>query len=356
MKKLIRKILYSNKITEYICKERIRVHEWFIYAFPYYKQKILNPNSVFLILTPEHDNIGDHAIALSEINLLDKLNIKFIEITGKKLSVLQQEGFLSIMNGSTILFNGGGNLGTLWFNVEKITRDVIEQNPKSKIIILPNTIFYEDSKWGKEELEKSVKIYNKHPNLTLYAREETSFNMMNKLYRNVKLVPDIVLSLDYKNNDCNRKGCLICLRNDREKTLEKDTENKIYSFANNQFQRNIKKTDMCVDYDVLPCDRKKEVMNKLNQFSQSELVITDRLHAMIFCAISGTPCIVVNSKSPKVKGCYEWIKNLEYIKFADDIGDIETLYKSIPRNYFEYNIDMLMNKYNELINDLKTLG
>ena len=44
-----------------------------------------NPNTVFLLLTPEHGNIGDHAIAFSETSFISHLGLKYIEITGRKL-------------------------------------------------------------------------------------------------------------------------------------------------------------------------------------------------------------------------------------------------------------------------------
>lgn len=355
MKNKIRSILYKNKVTYLICKKRIRIHEWFIYVFPYFIKKIRNPSSVFLILTPEHNNMGDHAIAMAEIDILNKLGIKYIEITGTKLFELQQQNFLSFMNGSTIMFNGGGNLGTLWISIEKITRQIIVENPKSKIIIFPNTIYYEDSEFGRKELQKSIDIYNRHSNLTIYAREIKSYEMMKKIYNNVKLVPDIVLTLDYTHYNFNRNGCLLCLRNDCEKTLRSDDEKQIYRTIFKLFGENIKKTDTCVDYMVSIKDRNSEVEKKLQEFSHAKLVITDRLHAMIFSAITGTPCIVVNSKSPKVKGCYEWIKNLSYIKFANNIDEIENLYKQIPNDYNVYNPSELIYKYKDLISDLEEI-
>ena len=77
-----------------------------------------NPTSVFLILTPEHNNLGDHAIALAEIELLNSIGFKYIEITGKQLFKMKKFKYLSIMNGRPILINGGGNLGSIWFDME----------------------------------------------------------------------------------------------------------------------------------------------------------------------------------------------------------------------------------------------
>ena len=42
---------------------------------------------------------------------------------------------------------------------------------------------------------------------------------------------------------------------------------------------------------------------------------------MIFATLTGTPCIAFDSISGKVKGVYEWIKDLEYVKFANNIEE-----------------------------------
>ena len=38
---------------------------------------------------------------------------------------------------------------------------------------------------------------------------------------------------------------------------------------------------------------------------------------MIFAALTGTPCIVFSNYNHKVKGTYEWISYLPYVKYAE---------------------------------------
>ena len=63
--------------------------------------------------------------------------------------------------------------------------------------------------------------------------------------------------------------------------------------------------------------RNKHLNNKLDVFLKAELVITDRLHAMIFSTITHTPCIAYDNLSRKVSGVYEWIKALPYVKIIN---------------------------------------
>ncbi len=311
-----------------------------------------NPEGVILVLTPIHSNLGDHAIAKAEINILDQLKIPHLEIPGRDLNELQKYDLLGIMNDHPILINGGGNLGTLWFGVERLMRDIVISNPKSSIMILPNTIHYEDNNWGKEEFNNSQEIYNNHSLLYMYAREAISYRVMKSAYCNVRLAPDVVLSLNETPDTSERRGCLLCMRNDCEKTITHENEVTLRSQVESLFGKNYCYSDTHADGDVSVENRNIELDKKFTEFKTSELVITDRLHGMIFAAITGTPCIVINSKSPKVKGCYEWIKNMGYIFFADDISQISKIYLSIPKCEHKYNNDHLKPYFDELKRDI----
>lgn len=321
-------------------------------ALPVIIRRIRNPKAAFLVLTPEHGNLGDHAIAHAEALLLSEKGIPYIELTGSDLMRLQEHRFLGVMNGRLIVVNGGGNLGTLWFEVEQLTRAIIAANRKSSIMILPNTIYYEDSDWGKEEQAKSVQLYGAHPSLQLYAREKISYEKMKELYPNVKLMPDMVLSLNESRSDTVRHGCLLCLRGDSERTRSDEEEKAVYRQAQAIFGDAVRYTDMCVEYKVPIQAREAELAKKFDEFRSASLVITDRLHGMLFCAVTGTPCIVINSKSPKVKGCYQWIADLNYIRFAEDVSAIEKLWEEIPRTSFSYDPSPLRHYFEELAEDI----
>ena len=314
-----------------------------------------NPNTVFLVMTPDHGNLGDHALAYSEIRLLEQAGIDYIEITARELSQMRWTGLLPALDGFPILVNGGGNLGTLWFGVEDVFRKLIEKAPRSKILLLPNTIFYEDSDWGRIEFEQSKRIYCAHKHLRLYAREQHSFDLMRSAYHDVHLMPDMVMSLSKCSDSKERSGCLICLRSDCEKTRTDEQETILRRQAAELFGDAVADTDMDAGYRISAEQREAELQAKFDQFSSAELVITDRLHGMIFCAVTGTPCIVINSKSPKVRGCYEWIKHLEYIRFADSVSDIAALYSEIPRKKHIYQNAHMQHYYDELIEVIKAL-
>lgn len=342
----IKKFLY--KLTSY--KNLLKKY------LPVFNEHKKNKDMVFVVYTPAHENLGDHAIALAEMALLDEMGIRYTEITTPEIHKLKEFRLLKLFNNTKVFINGGGNLGTLWFDVETMFRDIILAAPKADILIFPSTIYYEETDFGRKEFEKSKIIYNSHKSLTLYARENISYEIMKQAYNNVKLVPDMVFSLNKCEKNITRDGAIICLRNDLERTLTEEDEAFIYEQTYQLFGGKIIKTDMCVGHDIPAEKRNCELNEKFEQFRNAKLVITDRLHCMIFCVITGTPCVVINSKSPKVKGCYDWVKDFEYIKFADNLSDITDLYNSIPEKDFIYDNSKFVPLYETLKEDIRKLA
>lgn len=325
------------------------------YLGRYQQMRRNNPRTVFLLMTPQHENLGDHAIALAETEFLKQHNIDYIEITGETLDHLRNNRILSLMNGCPILMQGGGYLGTLWPESEVVFREILKANPKSKIFLFPNTIYYEDTPQGRASFEESKTLYGNHKELYLYAREKISYETMCKAYRNVKLIPDMVFSLDESDRQGQRSGCILSLRQDHERTRSAQQEKEIFRQAESLFGDQVKQSDMVADRCIRVEERVSAVHEKLGEFASAQLVITDRLHGMVFCAITGTPCIVLNSKSPKVRGCYEWIRNLDYIRFVQDASEIGEAYHSIPQKQHRYDNSHLMHLYQELAEDMEIL-
>lgn len=314
------------------------------------KQRKSDKKRIFLIFTPEHNNLGDHAIAKAELEFLKDYDV--FEITSYSVSLLLEfpKIFKKLLSDDLIIFNGGGYLGTLWFNIELNLRKILNLcKGNNNIIIFPQTVFYENDEFGKKEFEKSKQIYNKYDNLVITSREKVSYEVMKNAYKNVYLIPDMALSLNECKNNCTRSGVQLTLRDDHEKTMSKEYRDNLISYLTDKFGENIRFADMGADDDVPPENRNQELDKHFDKFRSSELVVTDRLHGMIFAAITGTPCIVLNSKSPKVKGVYDWLfKDCEYITFTDDFEEMSAFIENIKGKNFVYDNSVVIPYYDEL--------
>lgn len=306
-------------------------------------------------MTPQHKNFGDHAIAFSELEFFKAHNLSVIEFTDYELNVMLKHSYLlkKIVKDSPVFFTGGGFLGTIWMNYENMTRELVKMFSKNRKLFLPQTIYYDNSQYGREELTKSKKTYDTVSNIDFIAREKISYEFIKNNYKiDTYIIPDMVFFLKPAKLECQRKGATILIRDDIEKKFQDYTDEIIIDYLKSKFET-VNVSDMISKSIILPKNRENALNEKFKQFFSSELVVTDRLHGMIFSVITGTPCIVLNSKSPKVKGVYDWLlKDCPYILFMDvfDKQKAEKFIASIRGKTFEYDNSFIKPYYEELLN------
>lgn len=122
----------------------------------------------------------------------------------------------------------------------------------------------------------------------------------------------------------------MCLRRDHERSLTTQETSLVQDILRNNFpQEPLKVTDTVLDTYISKEDRNYQLDKKLDEFKSAKLVITDRLHGMVFAAITGTPCIAMSNANKKVKGVYHWLKEVPYITYIDDTAEFEAALKSL---------------------------
>lgn len=304
-----------------------------------------------LFNSPDYSNVGDHAIALAERMYLERFfpESKVIEVTHKAYLSCDLKTF--IKNEDVLLITGGGYLGELWISYEDVVRDIIQSFPDNKIIILPQTVYFGDSHLGYLEFEVSKRIYNAHQKLTVCAREENSMKAMEALLdSHVKRLslPDMALLLDYSKERYRRDGVLICLREDKESILSASEKKRIKTILT-ECEIDCKEISMLESKNISIKQRKSVVEDKILQLKGAEAVVTDRLHCMVLCAVSGTPCVALNNQSGKVFGVYQWIESLPYIKVAVKVEEIPDKLKFVRTQTSQaYPVESILSKFDGL--------
>jgi pyruvyl transferase EpsI len=296
-------------------------------------------NRVVLVDTPVHGNLGDQAIAVAEKQILDRKcpNKKYTEVTAIDINRLEKIYAGLTPKKHIILVHGGGFLGTLWPEEEYRFRRIIKAFHNNKIIVFPQTVTFDlSTEAGRNFCEESRHIYYSHPDLTIMVREKKSYDFMKENMPKIKvaLLPDIVTMLELDSVGEPRKDILLCMRADSEKIIsDKDTDRIISILKNKYSDYEIHVTDMVLDHFICPQKRVFEVENKIKQFEQHKMVVTDRLHGMIFAAITNTPCIAMGNINGKVKSVYEtWLSNNQYVKYANNVDEFEQMLKELDLN------------------------
>lgn len=291
--------------------------------------------SIFLLLTPEHNNLGDHAIAEAQKQFLSDYfpeyplyEINYLHFQGDRLRIHKR-----ITNNDIIVISGGGYLGDIWPNDDYMVRSIVEEYKDNQVVILPQTIYYLNK--DSNTFMQDRLYYENHKNLLFCVRDTGSFELVQKLHLQGKsavlYVPDMVLywKTDIFKNKREKIG--ICFRHDVEKVLDDAIVDAIIKFVG---EKDLVEFDTQLGYNVSTLERERELNNILELYSKLGLVITDRLHAMLFAAITNTPCIAFDNMTHKVTGVYPWIEHLEYVKIAKRIEDVPDYMKQLhQRNY-----------------------
>lgn len=278
-----------------------------------------NHRCVYFIATPTHGNLGDHAIVLAQYEMMKKIGAEenVIEISRWRYERNRKRLTGIIKPKDLIIIDGGGNIGTLWPQEEYKMRDIICRFPDNPIFIFPQTAFFSEDETGRQELEQSVAVYSAHKKLTVFCRDQHTYQLFCERFPMVKsfFTPDIVPYLCPALPEKERKNILFCCRTDREKTVSEEFTSKLAARFQN-LRYTVAMTSTLLPYGVDRKSRQKALTEKWDEFSQARLVITDRLHGMVFAAITGTPCVALDNISHKVKEGYQWLQYLPYIRYC----------------------------------------
>lgn len=311
------------------------------YARKHFKKLKLDNNKTNLLIfsTPIHRNIGDHAIIDAEYKYFSSEfpDLNFVEIPRQFVSYFLKN--FKVKKEDIILIHGGGFFGTLYPDEMHVINKIITLFNKNKIIIMPQTIYYDetDAKFSNEFRE----VMSKHPNLTLFVREKASYDIAINLdiFKKVLLVPDIVMSQHPSDLKINKiKNILLVLRNDSESILGESISD--LSSILSQKGYNVMVTDTVAKHNkfILPKDRTQTLNDKLQEFTDNDLIITDRLHGMIFSYMSGRPCIALDNLTKKSSGVFDlWFPKYKGITLLTDDITTDKIVNSLDFNFDSEN-------------------
>lgn len=352
--------LIPLKIKKYLFKQILYIHgKKKEYEFKIYLKSIMKQKKIVLLDAADYGNLGDQAILMAELKFL-KDHFSTYQIIKVGIGNFNKyakivEKYIGIED--VIILQGGGNFGNEYKRAENTRRAIINSFPNNKILLFPQTMYFTINEEGKRELSESLGIYTKHKDLILIAREKTSYELMKEsfVHNTVLLTPDIVLYLNKTFPQAVRKGALFCCRNDIEGLFSEKEKSQMLHHLKVHF-------NSIVITDTVGENSFDGVEKKFDEFRKAEIVVTDRLHGMVFSAITGTPCIALSNYNYKVSGTYDWIKHLDYVKFASNINQIPDLIAElIPLKNTKYDNEFALPYYKQIIeifngeNDVKEL-
>lgn len=320
------------------------------------------PNFIVLC-TPLHGNLGDRALKFGEDKFLKKffpqynivtIPLEFADSAIKYGKLINKK---YVKENDIVALHAGGNIGTLYPGIHMAQEKLLNKFANRRLIIFPQTFYYSKDKQGTRLLEKTKVDYSVFKRFRIFVRDAYSYKFVRKNIPkiNVSLTPDIALSLkDSLPMTSERKGALLLLRSDSEATLTDLDLDNLLETVSNKFSQYYQ-SDTHLYYDSVSDKMAKNRLNELwSKMQNSEIVITDRLHGMIFAAITRTPCVVLKSQSPKIKGVYNWIKECNYIELVENFSDLEKAIDKVINVKFKV-FPNLENEFKKMAQEIREL-
>ena len=310
-----------------------------------------------LFNSPDYGNMGDHAIAYTERKFFNRIfpQKEFIEISSEQYLKENMSIVKAVLPEDILLISGGGYIGSIWTWLEDLTLNIIKRFPQNKIIILPQTIYFEESMYGNYEKKLFINALENHTNITVVVRDNRSLQMVkewNLESEQILYCPDMALSLsldNYRKKD-KKNEIKICLRDDKEKgTVDID----ILETSIQQSSYNITFFTTTVGYDVNLNNREKELRRLWKDISSAQIVITDRLHAVIFCYLLDVPCIALNNKTGKVFDFVNSVRGSMIIYKCESVDEVRNAIRDIEHGELKGNTNNFKRDFLEFENYLK---
>jgi len=277
---------------------------------------------------PFYGNVGDLLIMSGTLRFFER----------EKLRVVRMGMYFNYDSkwarpNDVIVFQGGGNFGDIYGPFQGFRERVISELPGNRIVILPQTIYFENP----SNFKRCCETFSRHPDLHICVRDHRSFELALQMTNNVYLMPDMAHQLwPITPSVADGKGVLRLFRRDAEISENRDpdfsgisttdwdelvgkrwiyflsvfAERAIYHahklkvngpFANLEARLWINQAHRFID-------------RAIELFSKHKLVESDRLHAHILSCLLGMPNIISDNSYGKNHAYIDaWTKDSELV-------------------------------------------
>ena len=302
------------------------------------------PARCFMLGVPDHSNLGDHQIAESICEFLHDIApdmaIQEVSLTGY---AAQKENLKKLIRKNDVLILlGGGFFGNLWPRGDVLRRDVFATWPGNPKIMFPQSVCFTEDEEGQRLLEECRTVYG-DDHAILSFRDTASYQIIENAFSGKSgqegflngeeapdaeapvvmprlfLTPDIVAWSDRRayGTDRERCGALLILRSDQERALSDEDKKDLKQILRQQGYA-VKEDDMVQKPQASSASRAVRLDTMLQKIAGSEVVVTDRLHAMILSALTGTPCVVLGNSYHKIRSFMSWMEEIPYIRYIEE--------------------------------------
>lgn len=243
----------------------------------------------------------------------------------------------------------GLNVELFNYNWSYFGKEIIDNYTNNKILLF--------SSRHQDYSNISNLIFKNNSNVNIFFNDKISFNLSNKYFNGKKYyIPNIATYYDEyfeKERKSKKENILIIFKEMEDSHYLEKIKNIISKYFKS----------ITVNYKDIIANKSKNddqyLPNIMERIKENEIILTNDWYGMMISAISGISCIIFDSKNIILKSEYNWFKELDYIRFVNNIeSDLEKeillLKNKTTPNIYNKSI---YNTYYDLIkNIIKTDG
>ena len=243
----------------------------------------------------------------------------------------------------------GFNVELFNYNWSYFGKEIIDNYTNNKILLF--------SSRHQDYSNISNLIFKNNSNVNIFFNDKISFNLSNKYFNGKKYyIPNIATYYDEyfeKERKSKKENILIIFKEMEDSHYLEKIKNIISKYFKS----------ITFNYKDIIANKSKNddqyLPNIIERIKENQIILTNDWYGMMISAISGISCIIFDSKNIILKSEYNWFKELDYIRFVNNIeSDLEKeillLKNKTTPNIYNKSI---YNTYYDLIkNIIKTDG
>lgn len=292
-----------------------------------------------LLDIPYYTNIGDTLIWEGTKSFLEKVPYKCIYSSDMHFFIEQK-----LEEDVVILLQGGGNFGDIYREHTNFRKRIINLYPNNKIIILPQSVYYED----QANMIEDIAFYSAYSNVIICARDRYSYDFLSQNFNNkVLLAPDLAFFINLDNfsiRSLRKKSergekVLFLKRIDSEYIVNQDYNSipynaeihdwptyertifklKVVDFICRickliSYNGDISRRNQIEDYKRDRYYRKCYVQLGIDFISKYDVIYTTRLHVLILSILLGKKVLIYDNQTGKIANFYSsWLSDISNV-------------------------------------------
>lgn len=293
--------------------------------------EVAGASRVALVNYPDIGNVGDPALWLGTMSLLDRLGVRpsvHVPIGDLTRSMADR-----LRGADVILINGGGNFGDLWAGQQQTREQVLEVCAHQRIVQLSQSCWFRD----ESNLERMVSLIDRAADVTMMWRDRRSLEFAESaLPGSHMLAPDMAFGLGAASRDITLD--ILCL-------IRADQESRYPGFDWSGVGATVTDwtTDPRPEHPDLPATRqrmremltegaptarvqpllievaRRRVGRGFDILGSGRVIVTDRLHGHIMALLLGRPHVILDNTYSKIADFHRtWTEGVGAVVPADN--------------------------------------